>query len=288
LRIIGLIIFYKEVSGVRIAVLFDGAGLARLGLEQAGHDCTGYELDPYKHRLSQFIGSGNSTLADVRKVDLSGYDAVWASPPCQKRSQANNNLTTSQKEVQEVIYLGYDELLQFSLNLPHEVLWVENVIEKQGDNTWGNYYNAAQFQENPIQLRNRIIGGRFIEPKVYRPYKRYYKDLKICPAIMACQGQGGYSPKFKRAEGFYGRKMTLDECAYHMGFEIPKEWYDKPNGVSDYEWKRILFEAIGNGVPAYMSRAFGEVYRKRLSTKNIHSGNKFYSKLFCFKEVKLS
>jgi site-specific DNA-cytosine methylase len=51
---------------LKIAVLFDGAGLARLGLEQAGHDCTGYEIDPAKHHLSRMVGSGNSVLADVR------------------------------------------------------------------------------------------------------------------------------------------------------------------------------------------------------------------------------
>ena len=32
----------KGVIKMRIAVLFDGAGLARLGLEQAGHTCVGF------------------------------------------------------------------------------------------------------------------------------------------------------------------------------------------------------------------------------------------------------
>lgn len=63
---------------MKIAVLFDEEGLAR--------SCTGFELDPDKHYLSQFVGSGNCTLADVRDVDLSGFDAVWASPPCRFRS----------------------------------------------------------------------------------------------------------------------------------------------------------------------------------------------------------
>ena len=84
--------------------------------------------------------------------------------------------------------------------------------------------------------------------------------MKICPAITAAQGQGGYSPKFKRAEGYYGRKMYLAECAFHQGFTVPEEWKDKPDSVSNSEWKRILFEAIGNGVPVYMARKFGEMY----------------------------
>lgn len=73
---------------MNIAVLFDGAGLARLGLERAGHTCTGVELDPLKHHFSQFVGSGNCVLADAITFNVSGFDAVWASPPCQQRSSA--------------------------------------------------------------------------------------------------------------------------------------------------------------------------------------------------------
>lgn len=243
---------------MKIAVLFDGAGLARLGLEQAGHECTGFEIDQWKHHLSKSVGSGNCILADATKVDLSGYDAVWASPPCQKRSQANIGLRKGQAKQD---YSIHDYLLQYSMELPHDVLWVENVIQfGEADNDWGIRYNAAQFLDKPIQCRNRLIGGRFIEPKTFRKYQKTYPKLKICPAITAAQGQGGYSPNFKRAEGFYGRKMTLDECAYHQGFEVPDSWHSVPEGVTPGEWKRILFEAIGNGVPVYMARSFGEVY----------------------------
>ena len=73
---------------MKIAVLFDGAGLARLGLEQAGYTCTGFELNKYAHYLSKMVGSGNCHLEDVRNVDLSGFDGVWASPPCQLLSVA--------------------------------------------------------------------------------------------------------------------------------------------------------------------------------------------------------
>lgn len=62
---------------MQIAVLFDGAGGARLGLERAGHKCTGVELDKNKHYLSQFIGSGNCILGDATQFDLDSYDAIW-------------------------------------------------------------------------------------------------------------------------------------------------------------------------------------------------------------------
>lgn len=59
---------------MKIAVLFDGAGLARLGLELAGHECIGFELDPWKHHLGSMVGSGRCELADATEVDLSGFD----------------------------------------------------------------------------------------------------------------------------------------------------------------------------------------------------------------------
>ncbi len=243
---------------MKIAVLFDGAGLSRLGLEQAGHKCTGFELDPSKHYLSKFVGSGNSVLADVRDVDLTGYDAVWASPPCQARSTAKNPGTLTSPYA-----VG---LLDWSLNLPADILWVENVLTHyKAQNQWGTLYNAAQFLEVPIQQRNRIIGGRYKAPNVFSSYKKTVKG--ICPAITASEYKGTAGDR-RRASRFYGRRLTLHEAAYHQRFVIPEEWNAIPNMVNpktgklytSAQWRNNLYEAIGNGVPVYMAKAFGEVY----------------------------
>ena len=124
---------------MKIAVLFDGAGLARLGLEQAGHTCVGVELDPHKHHLSSFVGKGDCLLADVRSFDLTGFDAVWASPPCQQRSQART------QGAPRSIYA--DDLVDWALALDTNVLWVENVVTS--GKQFGALYNAAQFHEPP-------------------------------------------------------------------------------------------------------------------------------------------
>lgn len=235
---------------MKIAVLFDGAGLARLGLEQAGHECVGFELDPLKHHLSKFVGSGNCYIEDVRNVDLSKFDAVWASPPCQIYSDART---------QGAPKSNFSEgLLEWALSIQKDILWVENVSSQSPvRNTWGKLWNAAQFTINPIQNRNRIVGGRYPDPVVFRPYKRYYsKD--ICPCITATEYKGCKTDG-RRASRFYGRKLTIEECAYHQGFTIPPEWYNVPEGIKSVKWKENLYEAIGNGVPVYMSRAFGRV-----------------------------
>lgn len=234
---------------MKIACLFDGAGLARLGLERAGHSVVGYELDPWKHHLSQCVGSGNCILADVRDVDLSGFDAVWASPPCQFRSSARTQGLPNS--------LYATDLVEWSLELPHDILWVENVtVQGAGQNDWGKVWNAAQFMHVPIQNRNRVIGGRYPDPIVFREWKKAYPG--VCPCVTATEYKGCASDK-RRASRFYGRRLTIKDCAYHQGFEIPDAWLDVPQGWHGTEtaWRNNIYEAIGNGVPVYMAEAFG-------------------------------
>jgi len=248
---------------MKIAVLFDGAGLARKGLEEAGHECVGVELDPRKHHLSKALGSGNSVLCGVKDFDLSGFDAVWASPPCSTRSSAIKDLTGN-GGLRDPVY--QQDHLGWSLSIQKPILWVENVtIQGSKGNDWGTAYNAAQFTEVPIQNRNRIIGGSHPAPKVFRPYKRW-AGHGICPCISATEWKGCATDRL-RASRFYGRKLTIQECAHHMGLVIPPSWFDIPDWfLPDVKqksravhWGRNLYEAIGNGVPVYMARAFGEV-----------------------------
>lgn len=245
---------------MKIAVLFDGAGLSRLGLEQAGHECTGFEIDPVKYYLGKSVGKGKTYLGDCRDFDLSNYDAVWASPPCQKRSMAKtqgapNRVGLHTKEYSTVLS---EDLVAWSLSLPHPILWVENVVVL-GEEDFGRRWNAHQFLEKPIQNRNRVVGGRYINPKIYRDYKRYLPGL--CPCITATEYRGCATDR-RRASRFYGRKLTLKECGYHQGFDIPAEWESPPTWFegTPRQWLWHQYEAVGNGVPVYMAKAFGEVY----------------------------
>lgn len=69
---------------MRALDLFCKAGGASMGLRRAGFDVTGVDIEPQKNYPFKFI------QGDALEADLTGYDFIWASPPCQAFTLANH------------------------------------------------------------------------------------------------------------------------------------------------------------------------------------------------------
>jgi site-specific DNA-cytosine methylase len=256
---------------MRALVLFDGAGLAARGLRRAGFYTHGVELNPVAHYLASEMlrlegeGKGEVTLGDVTALSdefIETFDVIWASPPCQVHSSARTQ--------GDAVGPYAVDLLGWSLDLvdrfPGKVVWVENVTSQSAaKNAWGTVYNAHQF--GTPQNRNRVIGGHYPAPEVAFPYQRAYAGL--CPCVTATEYKG-CATDTRRASRFYGRRLTLEECAHHMDLDaaVVQHWQENPMSAEQWakcheerltpgRWRNALYRAIGNGVPVKMAEAFG-------------------------------
>lgn len=163
----------KQQQGMKVLDLFCGAGGAAMGLHQAWPDAEiiGVDIKPqprYPFRLVQ---------ADAMQLswDLSIFDFVWASPPCQRYTQMLNHGLTSRNNhpdhIAEVRQRLQEARVPYVIeNVPHAPL--QNPITLCGE-TFGLRVTRHRLFESSLSIR---------EPKHTRHRGRHIRK----------QGDGGY------------------------------------------------------------------------------------------------
>lgn len=183
----------NPVSGTLKAIdLFCGAGGAGKGLQLAGFDVTGVDIDPQPNYPFAFI------QADAFSVDLSKYDFVWASPPCQHYCIG----TRTNKHGDPGKYPDLIDKTREFLTKSGKPYIIENVE------------GAAKWMRSPIRLCGEMFGLRVIRHRLFesnmvlrspehkkhrRPVKGTKKDGQpIQRSWYQCvAGHGGNSMSFK-------------------------------------------------------------------------------------------
>ncbi|MBU1567756.1 MAG: DNA cytosine methyltransferase [Proteobacteria bacterium] len=188
--------------------LFCCAGGAAMGLHRAGFEVTGVDVNQQPRYPFEFI------LGDALAQDLSGYDFVWASPPCQAYCALN---TMPNRREHEKLIPAVRALL------------------KEWGGPWiiENVAGARRELIDPVML----CGSMFdLESNGYQVRRhRYFESNVKLNVPMGCN-HGALTM------GIYGAKVR-DIAKEKRHYSKPKETRGKPYGVVlPQSWG---FEAMG-------------------------------------------
>jgi len=226
---------------VRCLDLFCCAGGAAMGLHRAGFDVTGVDVNPQPRYPFRFI------QGDAMAQDLTGYDFVWASPPCQAYCALNTmpNLREHKKLIPAV-----REMLE----------------------AWGGPYIIENVEGAKRELRDPVMlcGSMFgLESNGYQVRRHRYFESNIPLDVRMTCDHGTHTM------GIYGAKVR-DIAKEKRHYAKPKETRGKPDGVvlpqawgfeaMDVPWMNIK-EASECIPPAY-SEYLGRQVMAHIDTAN--------------------
>lgn len=171
--------------------LFCCGGGASRGLARAGFEVTGVDIEPQPGYPFAFI------QADAMGMDFSGYDLIWASPPCQGYSKHVSSASSKW-----VPTLGKDEpKLIAPLRVRLQKAGVPYVIE--------NVRGARDYMLDPFQLCGVMFGLPLAR---HRYFEANFEMLT--PPHLACKG---VAKQYAKVMGWEYRDMSVTGKGRHVG-----------------------------------------------------------------------
>jgi DNA (cytosine-5)-methyltransferase 1 len=208
---------------MRALDLFCGAGGAAMGLYRAGFDVVGVDIEPQPRYPFTFIQADALTLP----VDLSAFDFIWASPPCQHAS--------SLRHLQNKDYPALIESIRailYSAGIPYVI---ENVV------------GAALHQ--PITLCGSMFGLGVWRHRLFESSPQLFLvpqcNHAACPEPIDVTGTGGPFNGIRKTPGGGVSRKPINLA--HAGDVLGIDWMRRkelsqaiPPAYSEYIGKTIM------------------------------------------------
>jgi DNA (cytosine-5)-methyltransferase 1 len=179
---------------MKCADLFCSAGGAGMGLHRAGFDVTGWDIAPQKNYTFKF------NHANALEADLSEFDLIWASPPCQAYSQASKSHRNAGKV--------YPDLMAAT----------RNKLEASG-----KFYIIENVPGAPMRADAILCGSMFgLRLIRHRIFETNWQELIMTPPCqhpeLAVCVVGNGTPSWVRAKNG-GKCFSVKDCRAAMGID---------------------------------------------------------------------
>jgi DNA (cytosine-5)-methyltransferase 1 len=216
--------------------LYCCAGGAARGLQLAGLHVTGVDIAPQPHYCGDRFILGDA-LAFLRDADLSQYDFIWTSPPC----QAHTALKHAPGTKEYVDLIGPTRQLLLRLDLP----WVIENVE-----------GAPLI--NPITLCGSMFNLRTPDGAELRRHRLFETSFPL----LAPPCQHGKGPVIGIYGGHFRDRRRPAGANHRSGSNLPREHGFIAMGI---DWPMSTAE-VSEAIPPAFSRYIAEAWLRTFAS----------------------